>query len=74
MSTLKIVQEALDFEQNYKQYKTRSEKIEASRKVKEIILSINSIYKLNDDTALMDIMKRLTVVKKKLEKRLKGRL
>lgn len=74
MSNMSIIEEALEFEKNYKFFKSRNQKIEASRKAKEIILSINNIYKVSNDNNLMDIMKRMTVVKKKLEKRLKGRL
>lgn len=52
---------------------TTSDRIKASREAKELILSINEVYKKTNDTALMDLMKRLTVLKQKLEKRLKGR-
>ena len=38
-----------------------------------IILGVNEIYKEHQETALMDLMKRLTVIKKKIEVRLKGR-
>ena len=34
---------------------------------------VNEIYKENKDPELMDLMKRLTVIKKKIEVRLKGR-
>lgn len=74
MSTVSIVQEALEFERNYKSFKTRNEKILASRKAKEIVLSINEVYKKTKDTQLMDVMKRITKIKQKVEKRLKGRL
>ncbi|KAB1157257.1 MULTISPECIES: hypothetical protein [Tenacibaculum] len=74
MSTVNLIQEALDFEKNHKKLRTRNDKILASRKAKEIILSINEIYKKTKDKSLMDIMKRLTLIKQKVEKRLKGRL
>ncbi|GFD71383.1 hypothetical protein SAMN05444344_0773 [Tenacibaculum mesophilum] len=74
MSTINLLQEALEFEKNYKSFKTRNEKILASRKAKEIILSINEVYKKSKDKKLMDVMKRITTVKQKVEKRLKGRL
>lgn len=54
-------------------FKNTSERIEASREVKSLILGINEIYKTNKDQKLMDLMKDLTVVKQKIEKRLKGR-
>lgn len=74
MSTVNLIQEALDFEKNHKSFRTRNEKILASRKAKEIVLSINEIYKDSKDRKLMDIMKRITTIKQKIEIRLKGRL
>ena len=68
-----VVSEALQFEQQKTTFKTTSDRIIASRKAKELILSINEIYKENKDSSLMDLMKRLTVIKQKIEKRLKGR-
>ena len=68
-----IINEALDFEQQKTSYKTTSDRIVASRKVKELILGLNEVYKENQDPTIMDLMKRLTVIKKKIEKRLKGR-
>lgn len=74
MSTVNLIQEALDFEKNHKSFRTRNEKNLASRKAKEIVLSINEIYKNSKDRKLMDIMKRITTIKQKIEIRLKGRL
>ena len=68
-----ILDQALEFEQKKTSFKTTSERIEASREAKRLILAINELYKANKDTELMDLMKRLTVIKKKIEKRLKGR-
>ncbi len=49
-----------------------SDRVEASRKAKKLILSINEIYKKTKDANLMNLMKRLTEKKQKIEKRLKG--
>lgn len=68
-----IIKKGEEFEQRKHVFKTTSERIKASREVKELILSINDIYKQEKDPELMDLMKRLTVVKQKIEKRLKGR-
>ena len=68
-----LVKIATEFEQGKHVYRTTSERILASRKVKDLILGINEIYKKNKDQELMDLMKRLTVIKRKIEKRLKGR-
>ncbi|WP_432411817.1 hypothetical protein [Rasiella sp. SM2506] len=68
-----IINEALQFEQEKLTFKTTSDRIKASRKAKELILGINEVYKESKDATLMDLMKRLTVIKQKIEKRLKGR-
>jgi len=68
-----IINEALQFEQAKHSFKTTSDRIVASRKAKELILGVNEVYKENKDAKLMDLMKRLTVIKQKIEKRLKGR-
>lgn len=68
-----LVQKALEFEQRKTSFKTTSERIEASREVKQLILGLNEVYKTKLDASIMDIMKRLTILKQKIEKRLKGR-
>jgi hypothetical protein len=70
---MEIVDKALEFEQRKQVFKTTSQRIEASREVKELILDLNTVYKDEKDPKLMDIMKRLTIIKQKIEKRLKGR-
>jgi len=54
-------------------FQTTSDRILASREVKDLILSLNEVYKENKESEIMDLMKRLTVIKQKIEKRLKGR-
>jgi len=68
-----VVKQAEAFEKKTLTFKTTSERIEASREVKALILGVNEIYKTSKDPALMDLMKRLTIIKQKIEKRLKGR-
>ena len=68
-----IIDKASEFENRKHVYKSTNEKIVASREVKTLILELNEIYKENKDSDIMDMMKRLTVIKKKVEKRLKGR-
>ena len=70
---MELINKALEFEQRKLSFQTTSDRIIASREVKELILSINDIYKENKDSELMDLMKRLTVIKRKIEVRLKGR-
>jgi hypothetical protein len=68
-----IVKQAEAFELKPVTFKTTSERIEASREVKSLILGVNEIYKIDKKPELMDLMKRLTVIKQKIEKRFKGR-
>ena len=70
---MEIIDKALEFEQRKHTFKTTSERIESSREVKDLILSLNTIYKEEKDPDIMDLMKRLTAIKQKIEKRLKGR-
>lgn len=70
---MEIINNALEFEQRKQSFKTTSERIEASREVKDLILSLNTIYKTEKDPEIMSLMKRLTEIKQKIEKRLKGR-
>jgi len=41
--------------------------------MEDLILSLNEVYKKDKDPEIMDLMKRLTVVKQRIEKRLKGK-
>ena len=68
-----VIEKAIEVESRKQVYKSTNEKIVASREVKNLILDLNEIYKENKDTEIMDMMKRLTVIKRKVEKRLKGR-
>jgi hypothetical protein len=68
-----IVNEALEFEQKKLTLRTTSDRIVVSRKIKRLILELNEIYKENNDASIMELMKRLTAIKQKVEKRLKFR-
>ncbi len=69
-----VINDALEFEQRKQSFKTTSERIKASREVKDLILGLNKIYKEEKDPEIMDLMKRLTAIKQKIEKRLKARM
>lgn len=71
---MELVQNALEFEQRKMVLKSTNERILASREVKALILGLNEVYKTTKNPELMDLMKRLTVIKQKIEKRLKLRL
>lgn len=71
---MELMQNALEFEQRKMIFKTTNDRILASREVKSLILGLNEIYKNTKNPELMDLMKRLTVIKQKIEKRLNLRL
>jgi len=70
--TKELLESALEFENRTLSHMSTSDRVAASREAKQLILSINEIYKKTQDSTLMDLMKRLTAKKKKIEKRLKG--
>ena len=69
----KLISKAEEFENRKFKFVTTSDRILASREAKALILEINEVYKETKDQNLMDIMKRLTVVKQRIDKRLKGK-
>jgi len=69
---MEIIQQAREFEKRKFSFRTTSDRILAAREAKDLILSINEIYKTKKDESLMELMKRLTVIKRKIERRLKG--
>ena len=68
-----IILRALEYEKNKTTPRTTNERIIMVRELKTLVLELNEVYKVNKDISIMDIMKRLTIEKKKIEKRLKGR-
>lgn len=68
-----LIDKALEFETRKMRFPTTSDRIMAAREAKSLVLSLNEFYKENKDKRIMDIMKRLTVIKQKIEKRLKGK-
>ncbi|WP_298419831.1 hypothetical protein [uncultured Kordia sp.] len=64
-----IFSEVMAFEST--KFISRSDKITASREAKRLILGLNEIYKQKKDPTIMELMKRLTTLKRKYEKRLK---
>lgn len=67
-----LIDKALEFEQRKMRSLSTSDRVKISREAKALILDLNQIYKIEKDENIMDIMKRLTAIKKKVEKRLKG--
>ncbi len=69
---MQLIDKALEFEERKMVNMSTSDRVAASREAKSLILDLNEIYKKTKDPEIMDIMKRLTVKKQKIEKRLKG--
>jgi hypothetical protein len=68
-----LLEKANEFENRKMRYPTTSDRVLAAREAKDLILSLNEIYKKKKDEKIMDLMKRLTKIKQKIERRLKGR-
>ena len=72
---MELINRALEFEQRKMRSLSTSDRVKISREAKALILDLNQIYKVKKRMIqIMQIMKRLTVIKRKVEKRLKGRL
>ncbi|WP_035085883.1 hypothetical protein [Aquimarina latercula] len=69
-----LLKKARDFQKRSMSNMSTSDRVSASREAKLLVLSINEIYKKSKDPYLMDIMKLITEKKRKIDKRLKGRL
>lgn len=65
---------AKQFEDMKMSHMSTSDRIAASREAKELVLAINEIYKKSKDSKLMEVMKRITEKKRKIDKKLKGNL
>tara|TARA_R110000868_G_scaffold85301_6_gene240058 strand:- start:32175 stop:32426 length:252 start_codon:yes stop_codon:yes gene_type:complete len=70
---MEILQEAEVFEKAKMSNMSNSDRVTASREAKRLVLAINKIYKKTKEATLMDVMKRLTIKKKRIDIRLKGR-
>lgn len=74
LNDMDIINEALEFENAKMSHMSTSDRVEASREGKRLVLALNEIYKKTKDSELMEIMKRVTAKKQKIEVRLKGRV
>jgi len=69
---MEVINKALEFEKRKMKSLSTSDRVKISREAKALILDLNQIYKERKDQKIMDLMKRLTLIKQKVEKRLKG--
>jgi hypothetical protein len=65
---------ALEFESRKMSGMTTSDRVESSRQAKSLILELNELYKKEKSDNIMDVMKRLTLIKRKIDKRLNGKM
>jgi hypothetical protein len=72
MNIDKLIAQVEDYEKLTMSHMSTSDRVKYSRVGKALVLSINDIYKESKDTDLMDLMKRVTVKKQKIEKRIKA--
>ena len=70
---MEYLEKALEFEKRKLSLKSSNDRILVSKELKLLILGMNEVYKKTKNPVLMDTMKRLTVIKRKVEKRLKLR-
>ena len=70
---MELIKKALQFETRKMRFPTTSDRVLAAREAKDLILDLNEVYKKNKDSEIMDIMKRLTLIKQRIERRLKGK-
>jgi hypothetical protein len=71
MSTLeKTIEKATEFEKRSMGKMSTSDRLAASKEAKALVLELNEFYKESKDPAIMDLMKLVTVKKKKIDKRL----
>ena len=67
-----LIKKATEFEERKMKSLSTSDRVKISREAKALILELNQIYKEKKDEKIMDMMKRITAIKRKVEKRLKG--
>lgn len=67
---MSTIEKALEFEQTSLRSLSTSDRVKLSRQAKSLILELNQIYKKKKDEKIMDLMKRITAIKRKVEKRL----
>ncbi|WP_298548714.1 hypothetical protein [uncultured Aquimarina sp.] len=71
---MELLKKAREFHQRSMNNMSTSDRVSASREAKSLVLSINEIYKKSKDPDLMNLMKMITQKKRKIDKRLRGRL
>lgn len=66
-----ILQEAEQYNKMSMARMSYTDKVKASMQGKELVLSINEVYKKTNDPELMEVMKLVTIKKKKIDKKLR---
>jgi len=68
-----LIEEANAYNNMKMSHMSTSDRVEASRLGKRIVLDLNKFFKESKDPKIMDVMKMVSEKKKKIESRLKGR-
>ena len=68
---MELLERANNFTKMKLNHMSTSDRVSASRTAKELVLNINELYKVNNDPELMKLMKEITAIKQKIEKKLK---
>ena len=66
------INEANEFIDMRLSHMSTSDRVKASRRAKALVLGLNEMYKKSKDPIIMELMKAITVKKRKIEKRIKG--
>jgi len=69
---MELLERAEEFVARKMSNMSTSDRVSASREARALVLDVNELYKESKDPTLMDLMKRLTKKKKRIESRLKG--
>jgi hemerythrin-like domain-containing protein len=67
-----LIVQAEAYENLAMSHMSTSDRVKYSREGKSLVLAINEVYKTSQDPELMEWMKRITVKKQKIEKRIKN--
>ena len=70
MTKEELIAEATEFDKVHKSFKTTSDKVKGVRKAKELVLALNEFFKETQEVELMDLMKVITAIKQKFDKKL----
>jgi hypothetical protein len=66
-----LIQEATVFAERKKRFASRDEQIIAANTARDFVVKVNQFYKDDPQPALMDLMKSISAIKRKIEAKIK---